>query len=81
MDRFIDAFDKNPLEEVRVSIEEYRGYQLFGIRVWTENKAGEKVPTKKGITLQIEQFPRFKEAVERLASVLTEAGLLDPEDL
>ncbi len=40
-------------------------------------KAGENVPTKKGLTLRVDLFPEFKRAVEKLEAALVEAGLLD----
>ncbi|MCB7128412.1 MAG: transcriptional coactivator p15/PC4 family protein [Candidatus Brocadiales bacterium] len=81
MEKLVDRFDKNAVEEVRVSLDEYRGHQLFSLRVWTENKAGERVPTKKGLTLKTDLFPKFKRAVEKLEAAILEAGLLDPEDI
>jgi len=81
MDQVVDSFDKNAVDQIRATISEYRGRQLFSLRVWTEIKGGERVPSKRGLTLTVEQFPRFYEAVEKLKEALIGAGSLDAEDL
>ena len=81
MDKTIFTFGKNATEEVRASLEEYRGHQLFSLRIWFEVEPGKLVPTKKGLSLRVELFPGLKRAVEKLEAAIIEAGLLDPEDL
>ncbi len=78
---FVDSFGKNATEEVRATLEEYKGHQLFGLRVWFEAEPGKWVATKKGLSLKVELFPELKRAVEKLEAAMLEAGLLDPEDL
>lgn len=81
MNQVVDTFSKNATEQIKVDLSEYEGYQLFSFRAWTETKAGENVPTKKGLTLRVDLFPEFKRAVEKLEAAILEAGLLDLEDL
>ena len=50
MNETIDRFQKNALEEIRASLTEFNGHRLVDLRIWTENKAGDPVPTKKGIS-------------------------------
>ena len=80
-DQLIDTFGKNAAEEVRATLSEYKGHQLFGLRVWFEAEPGKWVATKKGLSLKVELFPELKRAVEKLEAAMLEAGLLDPEDL
>jgi hypothetical protein len=47
MTELIDLFKKNVLEEIRVSLTEFNGHQLVGLKTWTENKAGEPIPDKR----------------------------------
>ena len=81
MDETIFTFGKNATEEVRATLSEYKGHQLFSLRVWFESEPGKWVATKKGITLRVDLFPEFKRAVEKLEAAMLETGLLDPEDL
>jgi len=80
-DRLIDSFGKNATEVVRAALEEYRGHQLFSLRIWFEVEPEKWVATKKGLSLKVELFPELKRAVEKLEAAIIEAGLLDPEDL
>ena len=78
MSEIIDRFQKNALEEIRVSLTEFNNYRLVDLRTWTKNKAGELVPTKKGISVRVDLFPALLKAVERLRAALIERGELDP---
>ncbi len=80
-DQLIDTFGKNAAEEVRATLEKYKGHQLFGLRVWFEAEPGKWVATKKGLSLKVDLFPEFKRAVEKLEEALIREKLLDPEDL
>ena len=81
MDKPIFTFGKNAAEEVRATLEEYKGHQLFSLRIWFEASPGKWVATKKGITLRVDLFPEFKRAVEKLEEALIRERLLDPEDI
>ena len=62
----ISKFKKNPLEEVRVEITEFKGEQYLNIRVWydaSENGQPEWRPSQKGITLNISLYDALKDAV------------------
>ena len=80
MEKIVDTFSKNPVEEVRATLSEYKGHQLFGFRVWTETKEKNWLATKKGLSLKVSLFPELKGAIEKLEAAILEAGLLDPED-
>ena len=74
------TIDKNALEEVRIDVSNYRGYDLVDIRVWRKgNGFSESIPTRKGIAVQLKLLPELitalKEAemcIERQESVSTE---------
>ncbi len=80
MSEIIDRFQKNALEEIRASLTEFNNYRLVDLRIWTENKAGDPVPTKKGISVRVDLFPALRRAVERLSEALIERGELDPAE-
>ena len=81
MEQVVDSFDKTSVEEVRATLSEFKGHQLFSLRIWTEIEGGKRVPTRKGLTLKTDLFPVFKKAVEKLEAALIGAGLLDQADL
>lgn len=80
MEQTVYAFQKNALEEVRAQITEYRGHQLIDIRVWLKGREGRDArPTRKGIALEVEQFPDLKQAVLELEKALRAENLLVEE--
>ena len=77
MEEMISSFEKNALEEVRVSLTEYRGHQLIDLRVYYLSADGEPRPTKKGLALSVGLYPELKESLAKLEQVLKERGLLE----
>jgi hypothetical protein len=77
MQKLVKTFQKNKFQEVRVAITEFRDNDLIDIRVWT-NRPGseEKVPTPKGVTINISLFPELKDAVLALEKELRDNNLL-----
>ena len=72
------TFQKNKFEEVWVQIKEFKGYDLLDIRVYTSVRDGEeKIPTGKGISLNVSHFNDLKKAVTELEKVLRENNLLN----
>jgi hypothetical protein len=63
------------MEEVRVSLTEFKGKELIDLRVYYQPEDGEeKRPTKKGITISPEKFPELKKAILALEKVLQKQG-------
>ncbi len=69
MEKIIDKFGKNEMEEIRVALQEYKGANLIDIRVWFKN-GGRWIRTKKGITLSIRLLPELKEAISKAEKVI-----------
>jgi len=77
MNETIATFDKNKFEEVRIGVKEYKGFDLIDLRVWVESKeVGGKVPTAKGLSLNVELFTQFKKAILDLEKVLKQNNLI-----
>ena len=74
MEKIIDKFGKNEMEDVRVSLQEYKGADLIDIRVWFKN-GGRWIRTKKGITLNIGLLPELKEAILKVEKVIEKSIL------
>lgn len=77
MDQLISTFPKNKFEEIRVQIKEFKGYDLVDIRVFAGTKEGEeKVPTGKGISINVAHFLELKKAILQAEDVLRKNQLL-----
>jgi len=78
MDKFIASFQKNKFEEVRVQIKEFKGYDLLDIRVYaTLKETDEKIPTGKGLSINVSHFYELKKAILEAESALRENNLLN----
>lgn len=78
MNQLIASFAKNKFEEVRVQIKEFKGYDLLDLRVYTAPKeSDEKIPTGKGLSLNVSHFIELKNALLDAEKVLRENGLLN----
>ena len=77
MKKHIATIRKNAAEEVRVSLDEYKGHNLVSLRVWTDPYAGdERIPTKKGVSMSAKLLPELREALEQAEAQARAAGLL-----
>ena len=64
MNEAIASFKKNSSEEVIVTCSNYKGCDVFDIRVWVKNSTNsDKIATKKGITLPLILLPELKQAI------------------
>lgn len=73
----IATIPKNTLDEVRVSLSEYKGHHYLDIRVFTElDGKPEKGPTKKGITLRPELLGELREALAKAETAAREMRLI-----
>lgn len=58
---------KNSREEVRVSLDVFRGQMLLNLRVWFVDDEGEMRPGRQGIALRAELLPELRAALDKLA--------------
>ena len=78
MNQLVSSFQKNKFEELRIQVKEFKGYDLIDIRVYTSVKEGEeKIPTGKGISINISHFLELKKGILETEKVLKENKLLD----
>ena len=70
MPELVSRFRKNNSEEIQVRIDEYQGKKRLDVRVWAGARGEETVPTKKGVSIPIELFGTFKEAIDTASDVL-----------
>lgn len=68
--KLVYSFQKNALEEVRVSISTYKGRKYLDIRVFYQGDDGEYKPSKKGVALSPELLPELETAIKKLKDEL-----------
>jgi hypothetical protein len=77
MEKDVFVFEKNKYQDVKIRISEYQGNDVIDVRIWTQPPQGvEKVPTGKGVNINVKLFPKLKEAVLKLEEELKSNGLL-----
>ncbi|MFP3880105.1 MAG: transcriptional coactivator p15/PC4 family protein [Dehalococcoidia bacterium] len=57
-------FEKNKSEVVHITPSVYAGYDVVNIRIYAKNKQGDWVPTRKGVTLNVDQIPELIRGLE-----------------
>lgn len=65
--QIISEFNKNSIEIVKVSIQEFNGKPYVDLRIWALNKPaepGSEVATKKGICISAELLPKMIDALQ-----------------
>ncbi len=75
-DQLIATIEKNPEEEIRISLREYRGHPFVDIRIYWKPPDGEPGHTKKGVTFNPEFYPEFKKAITALEEALIKKKLV-----
>ena len=63
-EELIMSFSKNSLEEVRVSIQEYKGRRYISLWVWFKNDEDNWQPGRRGLNLSLDLLPDLKKAVD-----------------
>jgi len=77
MEKDVAVFEKNKYQDVKFRLSEYQGNNVIDIRIWTQSPQGnEKVPTSKGININIRLFAELKKAMGKLEQELQENNLL-----
>ena len=65
--QLIHEFQKNAIERVGAEFCEYKGRDMFNLRVFfqPDNSSKEWLPTRKGITLSASLIPELKDAIDK----------------
>jgi hypothetical protein len=64
---FETVIEKNAREEVRISLETFKGHDLVNLRVWFRAEDGSMRPGKAGLTLRVDKLKQLIEALQRAA--------------
>ena len=74
--QLVAQFEKNAKEEVRVSIDDFRGRKIINIRVYYRSETGQWLPGKQGLALAVDRYRDLADAVLRLGETLEAQALL-----
>lgn len=75
-DRLICEISKNSRETIRVTLGEFNGRQIAGIRVWFKADDGSLRPGKAGIAFKVELLPAVAEALAEAVRHTRPDGML-----
>lgn len=71
MNEIIAQFPKNSVEEFVISLSDFNKTRFVDIRVWFRvDGTKELSPTKKGVSIPVERFPEFFEALKKANDIL-----------
>ena len=78
--RVVHSSQKNSAgEEVRAAMPTFKGRCYVDLHVYFTRDDGEAHPTKKGITVAVEQLAELEEAARRLRAAVGETGAERPD--
>jgi hypothetical protein len=75
----IGEFEANARDTARVSLENYKGYDLLCVGRWYVGRDGELKPGRGGFKVQVRHLPVLKELIDLAHAKAIEVGLL-PDD-
>ncbi len=66
----------NGREEIRVTLNEYRGRSLVSLRVWYRDAAGEMKPGRSGVNVAVDMLPALVDGLGLAVGEARSCGLL-----
>ena len=78
MDKEISTIETSKFRELRVSIGEFKGHDMVGLRVWVTPYKGddsERIPTKNGVSFNVRALPAVITALQEAEQEARMAGL------
>lgn len=73
----IATIKKNSREDVRVTLDEFRGHHLVNVRIFYDAGEGEMRPGKQGIAVKVELLPELLSALTAAEKAARQAGLME----
>jgi len=64
---------KNPLEKIKISLNEFKEVEYLDLRVWyspTDGQGDDFKPSQRGITVKLEDLKEFKNIVDKACKEL-----------
>lgn len=75
----IGRIEKNCREEIRVSLDSWKGFNLVALRVFYRDDAGAMKPSKAGLVFRVEKLPQVLAALQEAQAEARRRGLLGGE--
>ncbi len=72
----IATVQKNQREELRFSLDEFKGHHFATIRIYAPGREGAMVPTKAGVTFKPGLIVEVRAALDKVEADARAAGLL-----
>jgi len=72
----VASFEKNSREEVRVSVDDFRGRKIINIRVYYRSESGSWSPGKQGLAISVDRYRDLAEAMLKLGEKLQAEGII-----
>lgn len=72
----IATIRKNAREDLRVTLDEFRGHHLLNLRVWFDADENEQRPGKQGIAIRLDQLPSLRQALAEAEDAARKLGIL-----
>jgi len=60
------AIRKNAREEIRITLDDFKGHQLVNLRVWFDAGNGDYRPGKQGVAFRLDLLPEVLKALGAL---------------
>ena len=76
----IATIRKNAREDLRVTLEEFRGHHLLSLRIWFDAEDGEQRPGKQGVAIRLDLLPHLRKALSDAEQEARKSGFLVGED-
>ncbi len=77
----IATIRKNVREDLRVTLDEFRGHHLLNLRVWFDVGDEEQRPGKQGVAIRLDLLPHIRAALFEAEERARKLGLLDNEEV
>ncbi len=61
----LGTFAKNSREEIRLTLDTFKGVELVNIRVWYRGDDGDYRPSKKGVAFKLDLLPQVIAALHK----------------
>lgn len=77
----IATIRKNAREDLRVTLDDFRGHHLLNLRVWFYADDNEQRPGKQGVAIRLDLLPNLRAALFEAEEQARKLGLLDTEEV
>ena len=71
------VLEKNSRESLVINQSEFKGVKLVDVRVFYKDEAGDLKPTKKGVSVRLEQLDALIKALSTVSATAREQELVE----